>query len=220
MAYLASLIKINIAVNNSIINLYLNIKTRYYKLNIMSKLSSIILAVALVGLTAFNSDTDKLITKSGHINFFSHTVAEDISADNYKVISTFNPISGEIVFSVPMQSFEFNKAAMQKHYNSPKFLDTKQFPKAKFKGQISNLKEVDFTKIGKYDVLVTGDLSMHGVTNTITAKGQIRVTGADITATSKINIVLADYNNAFEKGKPSTNIAKEVEVTFKMEYKK
>lgn len=186
----------------------------------MNKLTSFIVVTTLLALTAFSPDTDKLVTKTGYINFFSHTAAEDISADNYKVTSTFNPSTGEIVFSVPMQSFEFEKAMMQKHFNSAKFLDTKQFPKAKFKGKISNLEAVDLTKIGKYDIIITGDLTMHGVTNNLTAKGQIRITGEDITATSKITIVLADYNIAFEKGKPSTNIAKEVSVTFKMEYKK
>jgi len=93
--------------------------------------------ILLISINAFAQD--KLLTTSGHIKFFSSTPAEDIEANNYKVISKMTPETGVVVFSVPMQSFEFPKALMQKHYNSKKFLHTKKYPKAKFKGTITNL---------------------------------------------------------------------------------
>ncbi len=185
----------------------------------MKKLGLIIALGFLVTMSSFRPDGSKVITKTGHIKIFSHTVAEDIKANNYKVTSTLDPTSGVMVFSVPMQGFEFEKALMQKHFNSPKFLDTKQFPKAKFKGTITDLSSVDLSKDGSYSVLVKGDLNMHGVTKTIEEKGTINVKGGAITATSKFNIVLADYKIAFEKGKPSKNIAKEIELNIKMDYK-
>lgn len=185
----------------------------------MKKLGLFIALGFLVTMSSFRPDGSKVITKTGLINIFSHTVAEDIKANNYKVTSTLDPASGAMVFSVPMQGFEFEKALMQKHFNSPKFLDTKQFPKAKFKGAISGLNSADLTKDGTYKVSVKGDLTMHGVTKKIAEKGTITVKGGAITATSKFNIVLADYKIAFEKGKPSKNIAKEIELKIKMDYK-
>lgn len=184
----------------------------------MKRSSILLMAVIFLGSTAFSTDGEKIITKTGHISFFSHTAAEDITANNYKVTSAITPSTGAIVFSVPMQSFEFEKAMMQKHYNSPKFLDTKAFPKAKFKGNIDgNLP--DLSKDGKYDVSITGDLTIHGETKKVTEKGVLEVTGGVIKATSKFNVALADYKVAFEKGKPSTNVAKEVELTIDITYK-
>lgn len=185
----------------------------------MKKLGLIIGLGVLIAMSSFKPAGTKVITKTGHISIFSHTAAEDINANNYKITSTLNPASGEMVFSVPMQGFEFEKAAMQKHFNSAKFLDTKQYPKAKFKGSITDMTKVTLTKDGTYNVTVKGDLTLHGITKSVTEKGKVTVKGEAITATSKFNIVLADYKIAFEKGKPSTNIAKEVELTINMDYK-
>lgn len=184
----------------------------------MKRIPIILMATIFLSATAFKAEDQKIITKTGHISFFSHTVAEDITAHNYKVTSALTPSTGAIVFSVPMQSFEFEKALMQKHYNSKKFLDTKTFPKAKFKGAIDG-KIPDLTKNGSYDVSITGDLTIHGVTKQVTEKGVLAVTDGAIKATAKFTVVLADYEIAFEKGKPSTNVAKEVELTVDLTYK-
>ena len=185
----------------------------------MRKLVTLFTLIAVISFSAFIQE-EKLITKTGHIKFYSHTGVEDITANNYSVTSSLNTTTGDLVFSVPMQSFEFPNATMQKHFNSSKFLDTKEFPKAKFKGKVNDMTKVDFSKDGSYTVSVTGDLAMHGKTKNITQNGTIEVKGGKITATAKFNILLADYKIAFEKGKPSTNIAKEVEATINMDYSK
>ena len=181
-----------------------------------------ILTLAIAGCvaisTAFAPAESKLVSKTGHINFFSHTAVEDISADNYKIVSTLDVASGEVVFSVPMQSFEFEKAKMQQHYNSSKSLDTKKFPKAKFIGKISNLSDIDFSKDGNYKANVSGELTIHGVTKPVTEKGTITVSGNKVVVDTKMKITLADYEVAFEDGKPSTNIAKTLDITVKSEF--
>jgi len=176
------------------------------------------LAIALISLTAFSQD--KHSTTSGHIKFFSSTPAEDIEANNYKVTSIIKPTEGTIVFSVPMQSFEFEKALMQKHYNSKKFLNTKQFPKGKFKGTITNLADIDFTTDGTYEATVTGTLTIHGVAKEITEKFSLAVQGEAITGTTTFDLVLADYGVVFTKGKPSENIAKNIKITANLNYTK
>ncbi|MBL4708592.1 MAG: YceI family protein [Flavobacteriales bacterium] len=180
------------------------------------KTVAITLSLILVGLTTFSQN--KLITKSGHAKFYSHTVVEDIEANNYKVISSIDPSTGVVVFSIPMQSFEFEKSLMQKHYNSPKFVDTQQFPKAKFKGQIENISKLDFTKDGTYEIKVSGDLSMHGKTKHLTEKGSIMIKDGEVTVKASFKLRLADYEIAFEKGKPAKNIAKEVTVSLNLNY--
>ncbi len=188
-------------------------------------MKKIIFTIAITGILALTSaftapTVSKLVSKAGHINFFSHTAIEDISADNYKVVSTLDTATGDVVYSIPMQGFEFEKALMQKHYNSKKFLDTKTYPKAKFKGQITNLDAVNFEADGTYNVTITGEMNLHGVTKTITETATITVLGNKITVETKVNLTLADYEINFAKGKPSTNIAKTIEVTSKSEYTK
>jgi polyisoprenoid-binding protein YceI len=185
------------------------------------KNSILILAVTVlfISSSSFAQDAGKLVSKAGHMTFFSHTDIEDITANNYKVVSTIEPATGRVVFSAPMQAFEFEKAMMQKHYNSEKFLDTKAFPKSKFTGTITNLDQINFSKDGTYEAIVKGDLELHGVTKTITEKGKITVKGSLVTVDLNMNITLADYKIAFTDGKPSTNIAKTVDVTVKAEHK-
>lgn len=174
--------------------------------------------LSVVVLSAFTVASGKLTSTKTHLTFFSHTSVEDIKANNYKVVSTLETETGAVVFSVPMQSFEFEKALMQKHFNSVKFLDTKKYPKAKFVGKITNLSDVKFDKDGTYSATIKGDMEMHGETKNITEKGTITVKGDKVTMKSKFNLALADYKIAFEKGKPSTNVAKTVEINVDVEY--
>ena len=178
-----------------------------------------VLAALFISAAGYAQNSDKLVSSKTHVKFFSSTPAEDIEANNTASVSTIIKSSGAVVFSVPMQGFEFEKALMQKHFNGKKFLDTKSFPKAKLKGTIKNLSEVDFSKDGTYQALVEGELTIKGKTKPIKEKGTIEVKGNIVKVQSKFDITLADYGVTFVKGKPSTNIAKTVEVTVKAEYK-
>jgi len=176
---------------------------------------SLIIAMVLLAGSAFGQ---KKITKTGHAHFLSETAIENIEANNYKVTSTLSKEDGAVVFSVPMQSFEFENSTMQKHYNSPKFLDTKKFPKATFKGKITNLSTVEFSKNGTYKVDVTGTMTMHGESKDISAQATLTVNGETISGSTNFELTLADYKIAFEKGKPSTNIAKTIKIDVKVKY--
>jgi len=174
--------------------------------------------VLLASITAFSQTSGKLVSDKANIKFFSHTTVEDIQASNNTSVGTINKTTGEVVFSVPMQGFEFEKALMQEHFNSDKFLDTKTFPKAKLKGTVTNLAQVNFAKDGTYPATVEGEMTIKGVTNSFKSTGTITVKGNKAEIQSKFNITLADYKITFVKGKPSTNIAKTVEVTVLADY--
>lgn len=170
---------------------------------------AILFFASLITLTSFVlSPSSKLNSNKTHIRFFSHTAVEDIEAHNYQAIATLDRTNGGIAFSVPMQGFQFEKALMQKHFNQPSFLDTKKYPKATFIGQITEINTIDFSKDGKYEVLVTGSLSLHGKTKEVKEKGTLEIKGGEIRTSAKFNILLADYDVVFEKGKPASNIAK------------
>lgn len=182
------------------------------------KTQAFLIIALLVSSISMAQVSGKLVSKQTHVKFFSSTPAEDIEANNYASVSTFNTETGEGVFSVPMQSFEFEKSLMQKHFNSSKFLDTKAFPDAKLKGKVSNVGDVDFTKDGSYQVVIEGDLSIKGKTKPISEKATLTVNGSTLAVDSQFNVTLADFGVTFLKGKPSTNISKTVEVTVRAEF--
>lgn len=182
----------------------------------MKKLILLIASALFLG-SAFSTDSTK-ISKQTHIKFFSSTPAEDIEAHNYKSIATLDSETGELVFSVPMQSFDFEKRLMQKHFNQEDFLDTKQFPKAKLIAKIINIDQVNFAENGSYKVQITGEMTIRGVTQEFNGSGLINIKEHAIDLASNFMLILADYGITFEKGKPAKNIAKEVEVTVEAKF--
>lgn len=177
---------------------------------------SILTIVALVSIS-LTAVAQKQASSKTQIKFFSTTPAEDIEAFNFKAVSTFDAKTGDIVYSIPMQSFEFSKSLMQEHYNSKKFLDTKKYPKAKLKGKL-NISDIDLKKNNVYEVDIAGELTIKDITNTFYEKVEITVNNGKIIMRTKFNIKLADYGIVFLKGKPATNVAKTVEVTVETIY--
>jgi len=184
------------------------------------KITGFILSVLFIFIAtlSFGQSGDKLVSTNTHIKFFSSTPAEDIESNNYATTSTINAGNGAVVFSVPMQGFQFEKSLMQKHFNQKKFLDTKTYPNARLVAVITNLDEIDFSTDGTYDAVIEGDLTIRGVTNKIKENGTVTVKGDMIKANTVFNVKLADYEIGFDKGKPSTNIADVIEVTVLAEY--
>ena len=172
-----------------------------------------IFAISFLFLSA---GAQKYITKNGYIGFYSHTPMEDIKGDNNQVASVFDVSTGEMVFQVLIKSFRFDRALMEEHFNE-NYMESDKFPKSSFKGKITNLSSVDFSKPGKYDVTVEGDLNMHDVTNKVSVKGTMEVTEGGINASSKFNISPEDYKINIP-GVVREKIAKNLEVTVTIKY--
>ena len=96
-------------------------------------------------------------------------------------------------------------------------MDSEKYPKSTFKGKITNLSSVDFSKNGTYDVTVEGDLTLRNVTNKVNARGTIEVITGGINANSKFNIAPEDYKIEIP-GVVREKISKDLEVTVSMKY--
>jgi hypothetical protein len=162
------------------------------------------------------SNAQKYMTKNGFIGFYSHTPMEDIKAENNQVVGALDITTGEMVFQALIKSFHFDRALMEEHFNE-NYMESDKIPKSMFKGKITNLSSVDFTKSGTYEVTVEGDLTIHDVTNKITTKGTIEVVTGGINANSKFNIVPEDYKITIP-GVVREKINKNLEVTVSMKY--
>jgi hypothetical protein len=120
-----------------------------------------------------NADAQKVYaTRNGKISISSPS-DEDIKAVNNEVTSRVAD-NGQMTFSLLIKGFKFRLAEMQVHFND-QYLESNQFPRADFKGNIVNLANVDFNKDGSYPVTVKGSLTLHGVTKEITVNGTILI---------------------------------------------
>lgn len=153
----------------------------------------IIVALAFVIATTLSFGQDRYFTKTGKINFFSNASMEDIEGKNKTVTAVLDAQTGAMQFAVQMKGFEFEKQLMQQHFNE-NYVESDKFPKAEFKGTVTNNSAVNYNKPGSYTVKVKGKLSIHGVTKDVETTGIIKVNGGSLDANSSFNVLLSDYN--------------------------
>lgn len=152
--------------------------------------------------------------KEGDVSFFSTTPLENIDAHNKNVNSFINTTKKEILFIVPVRSFEFKKKLMQEHFNE-NYMESDKFPSASFSGILEG--DIDFSKNAVYDVMATGTLKIHGVEKKISEKGKITVKDEGFTVEAVFSVLLKDYN--IERPKiVYQNIAESMEIKINMNY--
>ena len=171
----------------------------------------------VIALTGFSTvQAQRYMTRTGHIWFVSETPLETIEAHNQQATSIVDVAKGDIVFQALMKGFQFEKALMQEHFNE-KYVESDKYPKAVFKGKVTNIEEIDFGKDGEYPAKVEGALTIHGVTKEIEAEGKFVVEKGEVSAIATFPLTVADYEIKI----PSVvrdNIAKEVEISVEMKY--
>ena len=156
----------------------------------------------------------KMVLEKSYVSFFSKAAIEDIKAENTKSVSLFNISTNEIVFSIPIKDFKFDKALMKEHFNE-KYLESEKFPKATFSGNVSGFrKEIK----GDQSVIAKGKMTIHGVTNEIDVPGTMSTEGEKATIKAVFKIKLADYNIKIPQ-LLWKNIAEQVEVKIEFFYK-
>lgn len=173
-----------------------------------------LIAISLMALIPLAGMGQKFLTKTGKISFFSSTPMENIEAHNQQVNVSVDLSDGTMQFKVLIKSFVFEKALMQEHFNE-NYMESDTYPTSTFKGTIKDFKKIDLSKNGVYKVEVTGDLTIHGVTRTVTTKGTIEVKGGVLVGTSDFKIKLTDY-----KVKRPKAVAEEIEIKVSFEASK
>ena len=147
-------------------------------------------------LPLFVSGQARYFTKSASIVFDADgplDYIEKIHAKTNSATCVIDAASGQMEWSVTIRSFKFENALMEEHFNE-NYLESDKFPKAIFKGSIANPAQVKWTEDGVYPVKVQGKMTLHGVTKDIAANGKIVVRSKQISASSEIEIGLADYD--------------------------
>ncbi len=173
----------------------------------MQKLIFLFAALFLMGSSAFSQ---KLFTRDAKIKFSSDTPMEKIEGLNKSGTCVLDASTGKMEWKVLIKGFLFEKALMQEHFNE-NYMESSTFPNAQFKGQITNLSEVNFTQDGKYNAKVSGKLTIHGVERDVNTEGTVKVSKGSVEVLSNFIVKPEDYKITI----PSLvkdNIAKEIKV--------
>jgi len=156
----------------------------------MKKLIVVVCLLTISGLEVFAQG--KYFSREGKVQFFSKAPMEDIEAINRKATAVLDTETGKMEFSVLMKAFEFEKALMMEHFNE-NYVESNKFPKAIFKGAISEASSVSWGKDGSYPVTVKGTMELHGVTKEIQAPGTIVIKDGKLNGKSEFNLNIKEY---------------------------
>lgn len=165
-------------------------------------------AIALLSLQTLNAQKT-FGTRNGQIIFQSPT-DQDVKAINNEVNSRLSD-NGALSFSLLIKSFRFKMAEMQDHFNT-EYLHSNQFPRGDFKGNITNIKTVNFNQDGIYPVEVTGDLTLHGVTKKVSTKGSVTIKNGKPLAKASFPITVKDF------GIKAEDVTEKVTITVNCQY--
>lgn len=170
-----------------------------------------IVLVALFVLMTQAAFSQKYFSRDAVLSFNSDTPMEKIEGVNKAGTCVLDTKTGKMEWKVLVKGFKFEKALMEEHFNE-NYMESTKFPNAVFKGEITNLSEINFTQDGKYNVKAKGTMTMHGVSKEINVTGTLKVNKGQLEILSNFAVACADYNISI----PSVvkdNIAKEIKVT-------
>ena len=158
-------------------------------------MKTIIAVIFSISLFAFTIKTEptKYFTREANITLLSDAPLEKIEGINNQAVSMLDISTGQMEFAVLMKAFEFEKALLQEHFNE-NYVESDKYPKANFKGTITNYADVKWAVDGEYPVTVSGTMTLHGVTKDVTANGKISIKAGVISANSTFNILISEYN--------------------------
>ena len=182
----------------------------------MKKIISVCSLIFFSTATVFSQN---YITRNGNISIYSHTPLEDVKAQNNEAVSVLNATTGDLEFKIAVKSFHFVKTAMESHFNDDDYMASAKYPKAGFKGKITNISAVNFSKDGTYNVTANGDLTIRDVTKPVSSTGTVTVSNGKVTVNSTFSIKRKEYNvigESFVQNK----ISEDIQITVNCQYDK
>ena len=158
----------------------------------MKKVYLVLIAVAMT----MSVSAQKFYTKDAYVAFDANSPLEKIEASTNKGTVVIDAATVKLESAVLVKGFHFEKATMEEHFNE-NYMESGKFPKTVFVGTITNFNTVNLKKDGSYPIAVKGNLTMHGVTKSVEAKGNVTIKGGNMTnAKAAFKVSMADFNIA------------------------
>lgn len=171
-----------------------------------------ILFLSLVAVTA-GAMAQKSTTTSAVVSFDATTPKDALpKAENKTVIGSIDKKTGVLVFEAAVNNFAFTNPKIQEHFNGASWMNSGTFPKFTFSGKIDKVNKVKFTKNGSYNVTVSGDLTIKGISKPVSTTGTITVKDGAVSTLSTFSVKLTDYGitgQSIDAGK----VSKEPKIT-------
>jgi|694.fasta_scaffold107503_2 polyisoprenoid-binding protein YceI len=154
--------------------------------------------ISLVGLllciSVFaHAQQNRFFTREAGVSFYSETPLENIEAHLYSGVAIVDIANGQVEFSLLIKDFKFKNAVMQEHFNE-NYMESDKFPRAVFKGNLDKHNTSLFLKEGSVKEIVTGNLTLHGITRPVQAEIQFTVKAEGLSAQASFVIQPVDYN--------------------------
>ncbi len=179
-------------------------------------MKKVLLSLLALFITMGTINAQKHFTRSGKISFYSDAPLEKIEAYNSTATSVIDLESGRMEFAALIKAFQFEKALMQEHFNE-NYMESGKYPKAKFKGSISDQSKVDFNKDGTYEVTLKGIMTIHGVDQELSVPAVFEIENGQIRGTASFAVAVADYKIEVP-AVVNENIAEQVQISVEMDY--
>jgi polyisoprenoid-binding protein YceI len=177
----------------------------------MRRLMTLAVLAAFATTTAFAAGP-KLTAENTKIEF-TGTKKDGAHNGGFKQVSGSVEMPGDDVtqavirVEIVTDSIYTDNNMLTRHLKSPDFFDVRNYPKATFVT----------TKIapaaGKVDDFsVTGDLTLHGVTKSITFPAKVALTGKQLTLESSFTIKRKDFGMTYGEGQVNNDVALRVSI--------
>ena len=128
--------------------------------------------IVLCFLLSLQLHAQKYYTRSGSTQFEgSEKAFEPIAATNTSTTVILDTRSGNIVSQVFMAGFQFKNALMQEHFNE-NYMDSYQYPKATFKGNLDGFSMANLNTNNTFDL--NGVLAIKGLEKNIQTNVTVR----------------------------------------------
>ena len=181
----------------------------------IKKLAIVAVIACMFSIT---SQAQKYLTKEGVIEIFSETSLFTIEAKNHTVASILDAGTGEVVATTLVRSFKFHEALVEEHFNE-NYMESHLYPKAIFKGKITNFSTIDISRDGSYPITIEGNLTMHGETRPVKTNGTLTIKGGKISASTEFTVSLANYKIRIEE-QYKDRIKDQIRLTVHFDYNK
>jgi hypothetical protein len=155
----------------------------------MMKKTALLMICIFVGNVIFSQ---KMMTRTGEIKFEASVPSyEPVAAVNNSVSAVLDASNGEFATLALIKAFKFKVPLMEEHFNE-NYIESSKYPKATFKGKITNFDASKLNTAAKYDL--EGDLTIHGVTKKIKTKITLVQKDKKINAQSNFSVKAEDFD--------------------------
>lgn len=149
--------------------------------------------ILIVLFTSTAVKAQKYFTKTGLTEFkASNEAFEPVEAKSNNTTAILNTESGEVAALIFVRSFHFKIALMEEHFNE-NYMESDQFPKASFKGVLTDF-DWDELQNGNKEYELTGDLTIKGKTQKVRSIAQLKLVDGKIKVVSSFNVKAKDFD--------------------------